>query len=122
MYYTWFKNVPMSVEDWSSLNTRRAANAKAYLKAHPGWPLKDNHRSMATRPCMPYVYGPNVYTEEAARKVCEDALKQGAQLVGYVAATKLAGRPTYHWMSTFYRSWWEKRKGKDWYEVARTYP
>lgn len=76
------KNIPYTDEQWKAKNAWRAGAAKRhfhlYVKAHP-----EKYRPLAGRPNTPRQYGGHHSSHEEARRVCEEALRNGAQQAEY---------------------------------------
>ena len=99
-FYTTFKNVPYTDKEWEREKKWRAERARREGKFD--WSQTLNHR-----PCHSFKYGPTVHSHKQARKVCEEALKNGAQAVQYSAYDR------YNLVET-----WYCRKNKlEWYKI-----
>lgn len=82
-FYTLFKNIPYTDEEWERSNAERHSQksslSQAYLDKHPEYFLE-----LKQRPTHSFRHGPTVFSHEEARKVCETAFyKNKAQRVEY---------------------------------------
>ena len=81
-FYTMFRNVPYTDQEWEQENTYRANLAKN----HPTYCETSPHRCcpLDARPCHSFKYGPTYFSHKEARKACEEALENlKAQRVSY---------------------------------------
>lgn len=105
-FYTVFKNMPYSNEEWEQTNKWRAEFRDRYSEwaaRNPGEKLE-----LKFRPAHSFKYGPTCHSHEEARKVCDKALEDGAQMVSYtIYGPKVAARVEERW---------HRRKGGDWYQ------
>lgn len=103
-FYTTFKNVPYSDEEWEQANQWRAKLAKE----HPTWAERrpEKVRPLDTRPVHSFRYGTTCHSHEEARKVCEQALADGAQMVSYSVWDR--HRPV---------EGWARRQNGHWYQT-----
>ncbi|RJQ25422.1 hypothetical protein C4565_08355 [Candidatus Parcubacteria bacterium] len=76
------KNIPYTDEQWRGQSAWRQDASKRhfhlYVKAHP-----EKYRPLTSRPNTPRKYGGHHSSHEEARRVCEEALRNGAQQAGY---------------------------------------
>lgn len=105
--YVFYKNMPYSDEEWERTNQWREKLRQDnpwYAARRPeAWkPLKH-------RPVHP-IKRDSAATQEQARKLCEKALEQGAQMAGYSVYTGGIG-------SKAVRESWAIRRGGDWYQT-----
>jgi len=103
IFYTTFKNVPYSDEEWERANKWRAKLAQD----NPTWAEKhpEDVEPLKTRPVHSFRYGHACFSHEEARKVCEQALESGVQMVTYSA-----------WDSNKQVGEWSRRQGGHWYQ------
>lgn len=99
VYYTVFRNIPYSDEEWNLLKERLRFYPESY-----------RNRLTNTRPNRSFQYGPSCHTEEEARAICEAASRRGAQRVEYSSYT----HATYTQGDI-----WYKTKNKEWKRKAR---
>ena len=100
-FYTTFKNIPYTDEEWERANAHRAklAESKWYQERHP-----EECTAFETRPCHDFRYGPTVYSHDQARKECEKAiLERKAQMVEYSV-----------WGPKGSVERWSLQKGREW--------
>ena len=104
-----FKNLPYTDEEWALRERwRREAWARLSKETQERVLLKPSYRKhyapRKTRPVWSVKRGPICHNETEARKLCEQALANGAQQVEY----SIYGDKGH--VST-----WKKHKGGDWY-------
>lgn len=103
-FYTVFKNVPYTDQEWERENAHRAklSESQWYREKHPGRCAK-----LDTRPSHAFRYGPTAFTHKEAQKICENAIKElKAQQVGYSV-----------WGPHHEVERWSLRKGGHWKKI-----
>ncbi len=89
-FYTVFKNVPYTDEEWDRLNQHQTERL--------------HRQAFKTRPMHSFKRGPTAHSHEEARRICELALKNGAQMVSYSV-----------WSKNRHEEEWTLRKKGQWY-------